>query len=92
MNASYSLGKCAVNLKVQKMRGGGKAGRKKRDGGGLERERVREEGKRKGHASDMRQCSLHTGQFIKMIKPSLTLKVEPTIKMTGIQRKERLRD
>lgn len=53
--------------------------------------REREEGKRKGHASDTHQCSLHTGQFIKIIKPSLALKVEPTINLTGIQ-KERLRD
>lgn len=53
------------------------------------RERVREEGKRKGHASDMHQCALHTRQFIKIIKPSLALKVEPTINLTGIL-KERL--
>lgn len=52
-------------------------------------ESVREEGKRKGHASDMHQCPLHTGQFIKIIKPSLAPKVEPTINLTGIQ-KERL--
>lgn len=54
-------------------------------------ERVREEGKRKGHASDTHHCSLHTGQFIKIIKPSLVLKVEPTINLTGIQ-KDRLRE
>lgn len=53
------------------------------------KERVREEGKRKGHASDTHQCSLHIVQFIKIIKPSLALKVEPTINLTGIQ-KERL--
>lgn len=41
------------------------------------KERVREEGKRKGHASDTHQCSLHIVQFIKIIKPSLALKVEP---------------
>lgn len=47
---------------------------------------MREEGKRKGHASDMHQCSLHTGQFIKIIKPGLALKVEPTINLTGTQK------
>lgn len=52
---------------------------------------MKEEGKGKGHASDTHHCSLHTGQFIKIIKPSLVLKVGPTINLTGRQ-KERLQD
>lgn len=52
-------------------------------------EGVREEGK--GHVSYMHHCSLHTGQFIKIIKASLALKVEPAINLTGRQ-KQRLRD
>lgn len=47
-----------------------------------ERKREGEGGKRKGHALDMHHCSRHSGQFIKIIKPSLVLKVEPTIKLT----------
>lgn len=31
------------------------------------------------------RCSAHTGQFIKIIKPGLVLKVEPTINLTGTQ-------
>jgi len=51
-------------------------------------ETVREVGKEKGHASDMHHCSLHTGQFIKIIKPSFVLKVKPTINLTARQREE----
>lgn len=48
-------------------------------------EKAKEVGKRKGHASDMHHCSPHTGQFIKIIKPSSALKVEPIINLTGRQ-------
>lgn len=34
-------------------------------------------------ASDTHHCFLHAGQYIKIIKPSLELKVEATIKLTG---------
>lgn len=54
-----------------------------------EREKERKKGERKDHASDMHRCSPHTGQFIKIIKLSLALKVKPPINLTGIQ-KERL--
>lgn len=53
-----------------------------------EREGVRERGKRRrGHASGTHQCSPHTGQFIRIIKPCLALKVKLTINLTWIQKK-----
>lgn len=51
--------------------------------GGCEGERER----RRGHASGTHQCSPHTGQFIRIIKPCLTLKVKLTINLTWIQKK-----
>lgn len=50
------------------------------------KKRVRKEGKRRGHASDTHRCSLHTGQFIKIIKPWLAVKVKPTLNLTWIQK------
>lgn len=55
-----------------------------------EKEKEGEGGKRKGHASDTDQCSVHKGQFIKIIKPSLVLKVKPTINLTCIQKEKNL--
>lgn len=59
-----------------------------------EREGVRESRRmrrrmrrRRGHASGTHQCSPHTGQFIRIIKPCLTLKVKLTINLTWIQKK-----
>lgn len=51
-------------------------------------ETVREDGKEKGHASDMHHCSLHARLFIKIIKPSGVLKVKSTINLTGRQKEE----
>lgn len=58
----------------------------KRDSGGWEKSRVRKEGERRGHASGTHQCSPHTGQFIRIIKPCLALKVKLTINLTWIQK------
>lgn len=44
----------------------------------IRKERVREKVKERGHTSDMHRCSLHKGQFIKIIKPSIVLKVKLT--------------
>lgn len=75
MNASYSLASVPLI-----------SGARTRCWWIRKKETAREEGKRKGHASDMHQCSLHTGQFIKIIKPGLALKVEPTINLTETQK------
>lgn len=42
---------------------------------------------RRGHASGTHQCSPHMGQFIRIIKLCLTLKVKITINLTWIQKK-----
>lgn len=40
----------------------------------------------RGHASGTHQCSPHTGQFIRIIKACLALKVKLTINLTWIQK------
>lgn len=71
------------NIMAQDERGGEVQGGR---AGGCEGERERGK-RRRGHASGTHQCSPHTGQFIRIIKPCLALKVKLTINLTWIQKK-----